>query len=271
MTQREQWQLTSDAAELYERYLVPALFRPWAADLVVLARLRQGDRVLDVACGTGVVARRATDDVGPGGRVVGLDLNAGMLAVARSASAAEERAIEWCESSALSMPFADQSFDVVFCQQGLQFFPDRRAGLQEMHRVLVEGGHLMVSAWRSIEHSPVMLAFAAALEHRIGPGASATLRAPMLLGDAGELGDLLTSAGFREVVIVSAEKSVHYASVAEFLSIRSRTTPPSDPLKQADEGTKEAVLADLSVALTPYVSDSGLTFPYLTHIATGRK
>src|SRR5436190_80880 len=162
MTVREQWQLTSDAAELYERYLVPALFRPWAADLVVLARLRQGDRVLDVACGTGVVARRATEYVGPGGRVVGLDLNAGMLAVARSASAAEDRAIEWCESSALSMPFADQSFDVVFCQQGLQFFPDRRAGLREMHRVSAEGGYLLVSAWRSIEHSPVMLAFAAA-------------------------------------------------------------------------------------------------------------
>ena len=131
--------------------------------------------------------RRATDDVGPGGRVVGLDLNSGMLAVARSAAVTEDRVIEWCESSALSMPFADQSFDMVFCQQGLQFFPDRRAGLREMHRVLVERGHLMVSAWRSIEHSPVMLAFAAALEQHIGPGASAIVRAPMLLGDASEL------------------------------------------------------------------------------------
>src|SRR6266496_14186 len=122
MVQREQWQITGDAAELYERYLVPATFGPWATDLVALATLRAGDCVLDVACGTGIVARRAAEQVGSVGRVVGLDLNAGMLAVARSASATEGRTIEWCESSALTMPFEDQSFDVVFCQQGLQFF-----------------------------------------------------------------------------------------------------------------------------------------------------
>src|ERR1041384_1968005 len=107
MAQREQWQISGDAAELYERLLVPSLFGPWAADLVALARLGAGARVLDVACGTGIVARQAALQVGSAGRAVGLDLNARMLAVGRAAAAAEGRDIEWCESSALSMPFAE--------------------------------------------------------------------------------------------------------------------------------------------------------------------
>ena len=271
MVQREQWQLSGDAAELYEQYLVPIRFGPWAADLVARARLRAGDRVLDVACGTGVVARHAAPQVGPTGRVVGLDLNARMLTVARSVAETKALTIEWCECSALTMPFEDQSFDVILCQQGLQFFPDRLAGLREMRRVVAEDGRLLVSAWCSIEHQPELMAVADALERHIGPGASATTRAPTSLGDADEFGTLIAEAGFRDIVITPAEKLLRYQSVEDYVSIRSRTTPASDPLKQADDRTYRAVVSDLNAALSSYLSADGLNFPVRTHIASARR
>src|SRR5262245_23622242 len=129
MRGQAEWQVAERAAELYQRYLVPAVTAPWAADLVARAQLRAGERVLDVACGTGVVARLAAERVGAGGRVVGLDVNAGMLAVARSLEPVPGAAIEWCEASVLEMPFAPATFDVALCQFGLQFFPDRPLAL----------------------------------------------------------------------------------------------------------------------------------------------
>lgn len=146
MAEYEQWQLDGRAPELYERYLVPAITAVWAADLVERAAPRSGERVLDVACGTGIVARRAAERVGNHGRVVGLDLNSGMLAVARSLSSQDASGIEWREGSALAMPLPDAAFDLVLCQLELQFFPDRPLALREMRRALVPGGRLALRA-----------------------------------------------------------------------------------------------------------------------------
>ena len=140
MSDQGQWQVAGNAADVYERALVPAIFAPWAPLVVALAEPKPGERVLDVACGTGVVARFASQRVGRTGGVVGLDLNPGMLAVAAASAAgpaATGAPIVWREGSAVAMPLADGSFDVVCCQLGLQFFPDRSAALAEMHRVLV--------------------------------------------------------------------------------------------------------------------------------------
>src|SRR5918993_2770365 len=115
----EQWQLEESSAESYERYLVPLFFAPGAQYLIELAALGVGERVLDVACGTGIVARSAAPRVGANGRVVGLDLNEGMLEVARMASSEVHPAIEWQQGDATDMPLRDRAFDVVFCQQGL--------------------------------------------------------------------------------------------------------------------------------------------------------
>src|ERR1700722_8583613 len=139
MSQQGQWQVAGSAPEVYERELVPAVFRPWAPILVDLAHPRPGERVVDVACGTGVVARIVAARVGPKGTVVGVDLNPGMLSVARSAVSTDPRAsapVQWQEASADKLPFPDGSFDIVYCQLGLQFFVDRAAALCEMRRVL---------------------------------------------------------------------------------------------------------------------------------------
>src|SRR5262245_25835909 len=127
MDKHEPWQLQGSAPELYERHIVPAVTALWAADLVERAAPRPGERVLDVACGTGGVARLVTERVRGGGRVVGLDINAGMLAVARSLSPRIGAPIEWHEASVLDMPFPVAAFDLVLCQLGLQFFSDRHA------------------------------------------------------------------------------------------------------------------------------------------------
>src|SRR6266496_1757197 len=130
MTATEQYQLGAVAPKLYERYLVPAITSLWAADLIERAEPRVGDRILDVACGTGIVARLAATRIGTG-EVVGIDLNPGMLGVARSVSLQAGLRIEWREGNVLAMPFGAATFDIVFCQLGLQFFPDRLAALGE--------------------------------------------------------------------------------------------------------------------------------------------
>src|SRR4051794_16904673 len=131
MSDQEQWQLDGSAPELYQRYLVPAITAVWASDLGDQAALRPGERVLDVACGTGVVARIAAERVGSTGRVAALDITPGMLAVARSLPSVPGAAIEWHEGSVLAVPFSDAAFDRVLCQLGLQFFPDQTAALRE--------------------------------------------------------------------------------------------------------------------------------------------
>ena len=143
-------QVSGNAAEVYERQLVPTMLVPWASTLIDLAEVQPGMHVLDVACGTGVVTRLAAERVGTAGRVVGLDINAAMLSVARRL-APVGTSVEWLESSALEMPLPDSSFDMVFCQHGLQQFPDRPAALHEMRRVLMPGGRLGLCVWSRIE------------------------------------------------------------------------------------------------------------------------
>ena len=141
----DQWQVTGNAAETYERALVPAVFAPWAPLVVALTDPQPGERVLDIACGTGLIARLAAERVGRTGNVTGLDLNPGMLSFAASITSpdpATSAPIIWREASATNMPLPDAAFDVVYCQLGLQFFPDRPAAMREMYRVLVPGGRL---------------------------------------------------------------------------------------------------------------------------------
>src|SRR5438552_1035927 len=134
-------------AEIFESYFVPAIFAPWARVLLEYAAPRPGDRVLDLACATGIVARQVAPVVGPSGRVVALDINPGMLAVGASLPAPEGAAIEWRQGDAVALDLPTGAFDLVLCQQGLQFFSDRAAAVREMKRVLADGGRVVLSLW----------------------------------------------------------------------------------------------------------------------------
>lgn len=268
----EHWQLDGSAAELYERYLVPAITSLWAADLIARAQLKSGDAVLDVACGTGVVTRLAARNLGAG-RLVGLDLNPCMLAVARDV-ANTESPIEWIEGSALGLPFPDASFDIVLCQLGLQFFPDRFQALREMRRVLIASGRLALSVYSAIERTPAAFAFAQALDAHLGPGASNTKRAEHIFSEAEELRAMISGAGFDQVEIHTVNQQVTFPSVFNYVRFQLTATPMAVLLSERSEFDREAVISAVaseaqSVLLDSYVlADGRLRFPQEGYVAT---
>jgi ubiquinone/menaquinone biosynthesis C-methylase UbiE len=213
-----QWQFVGNVPENYERYLVPSIFGPWAHDLIEAAALRPGERVLDIACGTGIVARTAARTLAGEGNVVGLDLSAPMLAVARAAPRAEGVSAEWREGSAVKLPLPDTTFDVAFCQQGLQFFPDRPAALREMRRILVPSGRLVLSVWREIEQSPSFAVLADALTRHISPEAGTLMTSgPFGLSNPEALHASIAEAGFRNITIRPALKILRFPSPNDFV------------------------------------------------------
>jgi ubiquinone/menaquinone biosynthesis C-methylase UbiE len=266
---QEQWQLDGSAPVVYQRYLFPAITALWAADLVDQAALQPGERVLDVACGTGVVARIAAARVGHTGRVAALDLNSGMLAVAQSLPAATGVVIEWHEGSALALPFPQAAFDVVLCQLGLQFFPDRPMALQEIRRVLVPDGRLALNVFGPLEHNPATHALTTALDRHVGPAASVAKRAEHALADTEQLRALLAGVGFRDIVIRTARKLVRFPSPADYVRVQFAATPLASLIAQdaaaSRERLAEALVEDVRAALLPYVGDEGLTFPQEIH------
>ncbi|HET7877016.1 MAG TPA: methyltransferase domain-containing protein [Methylomirabilota bacterium] len=273
MGEHAQWQLDGSAPELYERYIVPAVTALWAADLVEWASPEPGERVLDVACGTGVVARLAAERVAVG-RVVGLDINAGMLAVARSLPPRAGPSIQWLEGSALGMPFPDAAFDLVFCQLGLQFFPDRPAALREMRRVLAPGGRLALNVYGSIEHNPVAHVLADALDRHLGPRASASRRSEHALADVDELCGLVDGAGFRDVTIRTTTQRIRFPSSREYVRITLAATPLAGMVSGWESGQREALVEALAGELTASLrlqpGEGELTFPQEAHVLLAR-
>ena len=263
MNHKAQIQPTETPAEIYERHMVPAIFASWVPALLDLVALKPGERVLDVACGTGVVARQAVLQVGAGGHVVGLDLNSNMLVLARS----RELAVAWHKGNAIVLPIAPNAFDVVLCQQGLQFFPDSGKALQEAHRVLVPGGRFAAAVWCVLESSPGHYALTRGLERHVGTEAAGLLSAAFRFGDAKTLQALLEIAGFREVRVRREKKVAHFPSPEAFVrwvvagSVLGRTG-----VRVRDESLA-AIIREVDQALQPYVHDDGLAFPMESHLA----
>jgi ubiquinone/menaquinone biosynthesis C-methylase UbiE len=259
-----QWQLAGNAAELYEDILVPTVFRPWATDLLELADLRQGERVLDVACGTGIVARLAAGRVGMAGEVTGLDLNAGMLRVARSLPSPPGASVTWVEGSALAMPLPDASFDVVLCQQGFQFFPDQAAGLQEMKRVLVPGGRVLLSIWEG--HTPYTSAMVGAVEKHVGLEPATTLRTSRACPDPETVRDLMMQAGFRDARTCARDLTRRLPAIAHFVLRHLAATPVAGAIAALSEGKRAALAADVRKALLAYEDGDGISYQEVAHV-----
>ena len=270
-TDAERWQLEGTAAELYERYLVPAVTLPWAEDLLDRVQPSRGDRVLDVACGTGVVARVAADRVGASGRVVGLDVNTRMLDAARATSPVPGGAsIEWLEGSASALPFADDDFDVVLCQLGLQFFEDRLGALSEMRRVLVAGGRAGATVFTSIDRNPAARALSDAVDRHLGDGASLAKRSEHSLADADELREACAAAGFAGSRVETVARTVRFASVEQWVGIQFAATPLAASLRgrESSEGDDMVarVTADVAESVAEFIRADGFAFPQEVHV-----
>jgi ubiquinone/menaquinone biosynthesis C-methylase UbiE len=268
--QPERWLLADEGPESYERYQVPSIFAPLARLFLDKVSLQPGDRVLDVACGTGIVARLAAPQVGGTGRVVGVDLNPGMLAVARRHTPTEA-IVEWREGDALALPSDDSRFDVVLCQQGLQFFPDPIGALREMHRVLVPGGRLALCVWRSIEHSPCNRVTAAALSRYVGREAASRLHAPFSFGNPDRLRALITKAGFHDVEIQAAVMTRRMLPPEESIPGHLASTPLAHAVAALDETKRASLFEMISRALASYRDAEGLAIPQGTYIAMAYK
>jgi ubiquinone/menaquinone biosynthesis C-methylase UbiE len=270
MNTQEQWQLTMKAAELYERYPARYILGPWAPLLVDAARLAAGERVLDVACGTGVVARAAAKRVGPTGRVVGVDLNPGMIVVARSLPATSDAPIEWLERSALDLRLENASFDVVLCQQGLQFFPDKAVALQEMRRVLDHSGRLALSVWNSNSIGVYTGAVSAALVRFAGHEVAARFTASRKAPTASELRRLAMEAGFFAVEVNVIRINVHLPRIDKFVLDHLASTPVAAAIDAVDAEARRKIGASVMEQLQRYADGDGITYPEETYVLTAR-
>ena len=268
MTQEQRWQLSGNAAEFYERY-VRLLMEPWVHCLLDVAALEPAEHVLDVACGTGFVARLAADRVGAKGRVVGIDLNASMIDAARAAPGQDTAApIEWRTGDAGALPFENDTFDVVLCQQGVQFFRDRTRALREMRRVLRVGGRLAFTVWSAIGDTPYHAALADALARHVSAEAGSMARAPSALHVAVELHDLVASTGFRNVNVRPTIKTTRLPLPAEFVPGHLAALPMAQEIARLPAERRHALLQEITEALSVYVDRGQLISPAGVHVVT---
>jgi SAM-dependent methyltransferase len=255
------------AAHAYEGLHVPALFQAWAGPVLDAAGVAAGDRLLDVACGTGVLARTALPRVGPGGSVTGLDPLRGMLAVAEEI----ESGVIWEQGTAESLPFPDESFDAVVSQFGLMFFTDREAAIREMVRVLVPGGKLGVAVWDVLAKSPAYAPEVAILDRVAGQAAGDALRAPFVLGDTADLEALFSGPDLESVAIVTRAFPARFPSLRTLIEADLRGWLPVMGVHLSEELIQQ-ILAEAETDLADLVQENGQAlFDESGHIVVARK
>jgi ubiquinone/menaquinone biosynthesis C-methylase UbiE len=265
MKDDDRGQVSASAAEVYDRFFVPALFQQWAGRVADAARILPGHRALDVACGTGVLARTLNERVGAGGSVVGLDVNPGMLAVARRT----QPDIEWREGRAESLPFDSASFDAVASQFGLMFFENKRTALAEMMRVLRRGGHLAVAVWDRLENAPGYAAVTSLLERLFGSEAAEALRTPFALGNRESLLAIFHQAGVRQPQLSTVDGTARFQSMRSWIYTEIKGWTLADRI---DEDGFERLLAQAQRPLHRFVAaDGSVCFPARAHIVTAVK
>ena len=255
--------------EAYEQALVGPLFQPWAELTVRQMDLGPGDRVLDIACGTGIVARLAKEAVGDQGVVVGVDLSPPMIAVARRSALA----IDWREGDAGALPLQPgETFDVVFCQQGLQFFPDRAAAVREMHRALARAGRVAVSTWRPDTEFPFLYTLRKIAESHIGPIDDRRHS----LGERGALESLFQAAGFRDIVCSTVTRTIRFADGSAFIRLNALAlvgmSAASKSMSEAErEEALSAIVRSSTEAARSSTDASGLAYELATNLLTASK
>jgi SAM-dependent methyltransferase len=270
MTDAELGQVAAPAAEVYEAFFVPALFGQFAGPILDAAGVGPGHRVLDVACGTGVVTRAAAARVGPGGAVAGLDVNEGMLAVARRSRPGEDAGaaapVEWRRGEAEALPWPGGTFDRTVSSFALMFFRDRPAAVAEMARVTAPGGRVALTTWAPADRSPGYRDLIDLLDRVVGPAAADALGAPFTLGDEATVRGLLADV-LADVTVEEHPGTARFASIDEWLhtEIRGWTL-----VRMVDDPTYERLLAEAHASLSAYADGAGrVSFPVPALVASG--
>ncbi len=259
------WQLNGDAPTSYSRFILKFM-EGWTDDLILSAHCRDGDRVLDVACGTGIVANRVNSVSRRLCTITGIDLNEGMLTVART-----NPQIEWRQGSASELPFEESEFDVVLCQQGLQYFPDRSAAMREMARVLAPGGRLAVSVWGALERQSFQAALADGVVTFLGPDAGVAFELASSLSSVEELRHLAENAGLPDARVRIEHRTLRYPIPARMVSGFMGATPVTAQFLAMSDDRKQAFVDHVVKRLASYIDDAGLAALQENHILTASK
>jgi ubiquinone/menaquinone biosynthesis C-methylase UbiE len=261
------FQLMEAGPGAYERYMVPVHCESRAKDLLDRVHLRPREHVLDVACGSGVVARHAARRVGDLGKVVGVELNPAMLDVARQLSAYTEP-VEYLQGDAAALPVSDASFDVVLCQHAIMFFPDREASVREMHRALKPGGRVAVSVFRTTEFNPSFKHLITALERHGGSETAEFMRSPFIMESVAQMRALFEQAGFEDICVTNRIETLRYPSVAHL--VRYETLNIADPALHSPE-TQGALIQEMNTLVADCVDDHGVVFPAQDYVVVARR
>ncbi len=267
MSDNSGFQVDDNAPRYYESH-VELFMAPFVHSLVASA-VRPGDAVLDVACGTGFAARSASTVTGASGRVIGSDLNADMIAMAKSLSSGEGSNITWQQASALDLPFADGEFDTVISQQGIQFFPDSAAGLRDMARVTKPGGRLAATVWAEQEQSPYLQSVFGMLTQHCGadPNANAKVFAN---GGQDQVRGWFKSADLGSTSIELVEATVSMPPIMEYVPDHLKALPPLSRGNyfELDTEAQNSLLRQIENELSEYQKDSSLEVPFRSFVAT---
>lgn len=260
------WQLANDAALRYETILVPAILGPFANALVQWALLPPNAVVVDVGCGTGAATRFAAEKLGSSGKVIGVDVNQGMLEVAQSLPAIDGAPIEWRQESIYDLTLADDSADVVLCAQSLQFMPERVDALRQMRRILKTGGSAYISLWCPIDESPYFDALVATVAKHINAETAAGLGSAFNLSDLTTIRDVIQQAEFSDIKTTVAELALDLPPINDFVPKHIHATPMGAGYDAAPLAAQQAILHDLSQQLADYQTDSGMRVPFRSYL-----
>jgi SAM-dependent methyltransferase len=265
------WQLDLEAAKRYQETPVPTILGPAAHALVDKVNLNSGIMVLDVGCGTGAATRYTANFVGPNGRVAGVDINAGMIEVAKSLSESAGAPIDWYENSAFELPFEKNTFDVALSAQTIQFLGDRVAALKEMHRVLRPRGQLAISVWCGVGHNPYFDALMKAVTNHLGAETASGLGAAFTLSKPSEIEELLVAAGLQKVEVEMCELSLKMPEICKFAASHISATPMSASFSALPESLQKDLVEEIADNLAMYQTDTGATVPFRIHVAKAQK
>jgi SAM-dependent methyltransferase len=259
----ETFQIAADQAEVYEASFVPAIFAQWAPLLLDAAAVQPGHAVLDVACGTGILARTAAERVGPRGRVVGVDISPGMLAVARRLAPS----IEWRDGDAHDLPFPDATFDVVACQSALMFFADATRALGEMGRVCRSSGAVAVQVYAGLDAQPAYGPWVEMVARHAGPEALSLLSTYWMHGDLAGLRVRFERAGLAVTDVRTVQGIARFDSVEAMVRTEVEATPL---VERISDDCYRRILVESHDVLGGFDLDGHADVPLVAHVVVAR-
>jgi ubiquinone/menaquinone biosynthesis C-methylase UbiE len=261
---------TATFADRYQSVLVPVIFEPWARELIRRADPREGEHILDLACGTGVVSRQLAKRVANLGSLTGADHSSEMLDVARLLAAEADLEAQWIEADASALPFDDNCFDLAFCQQALQFFPDKPAALSELRRVLKPGGLVACCVQKELEINPMLKAQASALDAHVGKSAGDAVRAICGWPDGDEIRRLFEDAGFQDVEVEATTLLVHHPDARAFAEGAMGGMHTGDKLSGLEDGAIERAVDAFLSGLGDCLDGRAMRAPHISNVITAR-